>query len=61
MGNSIFEGAMNDSSFKNKGTSPTGSTINNGEPGYQKRTVSPRVPEQVTKTTNDRYIKPTKQ
>lgn len=43
--------------------SPTGSVEVNGcvpKPGMQKRTSSPRVPEQVTFVTNNRYQKPIK-
>lgn len=57
MGKSIFEGAINGSSFKNKGVSPTGSTVNNGEPGYQKRTSSPNAQAEVTYVNGNRLPK----
>jgi hypothetical protein len=37
--------------------SPTGSVVKNGEPGYQKRTNSPRAVDEVTYVNNSRLPK----
>ncbi len=57
---SCFEGAINDTGVKNKGTSSTGSTTKNGVRGYAGRTNSSRALDEVTLVTNDRLTKPTK-
>lgn len=55
---SVFVGAINDSGFKNKGTSPTlGVSDKGGEDRYAKRTKSPRAQEEVLKVSYNRVNK----
>jgi hypothetical protein len=59
-GDNLFTGAIDDSSFKNKGNGATLSNQSNGEHGYANRTSSPNQKPEVTKVTFDRLQKPTK-
>jgi hypothetical protein len=59
-GDNLFVGAVNDSSFKNKGNGATLSNQSNGEKGWATRTSSPNQKPEVTKVTFDRLQKPTR-